>query len=130
MSVEADSTRDLVAGKSTFLALWGLPLAVIVLTAFTPTTSGFRTLAWATSFTVAGVACLVNAKRSGRVHCSLTGPYFLGLGAVTVLHSYAGLPLGSAGWWLIAAALAIGTPLLWVVPERRRGRYGKSGGCS
>jgi hypothetical protein len=111
MSVEANPARDLVAGKSTFLALWGLPLAVIVLTALTPTTPRFRTMAWATSSAVAGVACLVNAKRSGRVHCSLTGPYFLGLGAVTVLHSYAGLPLGSAGWWLIRSGDRDSPPL-------------------
>jgi hypothetical protein len=123
--------RDLVADKSTFLALWGLPLAVIIATAITPTDAGLRTMAWTASFTVAGVGCLVNARRSRRVHCFLTGPYFLGLGAATVTHLYAGLPLGATGWWLIAAALAIGTPLLWLIPEGRRGRYAEGvDGCA
>ena len=123
MSPEANPARDLLAGGSTFLMLWGLPLLVIMVTAALPMDSSNRAIAWAASFAVAGVACLLNARRSGRVHCFLTGPYFLGLGRATVAHAYMGLPLGGTGWWLIAAALAIGAPLLWTIPERRRGRY-------
>jgi hypothetical protein len=125
MSSEANPARDLVAGRSTFLVLWGLPLLVIIVTAALPLASDKRAVAWAASFSVAGVACLVNARRSGRIHCSLTGPYFVGLAIVTLVQAYAGLPLGVVGWWLIAAALAIGTPLMWIIPERRRGRYGE-----
>jgi hypothetical protein len=130
MSPEANPARDLVAGRSTFLVLWGLPLLVIAVTGAWPLDADKRAIAWAASFSVAGLACLANARRSGRVHCYLTGPYFLGLAGLTLLYTYAGVPFGATGWWLIATALVIGTPLMWIIPERRRGRYGeRADGC-
>lgn len=32
---------------------------------------------WIPALLVMGIACLVNAKRCGRLHCYLTGPVFL-----------------------------------------------------
>jgi hypothetical protein len=121
--------RDLASRAWPFAFLWGLPLAVLVMTGLAPVDAGLRTVAWTASLAMAGVACLVNARRSGRLHCQMTGPFFLTLSLATALHGLAGVPFGAAGWWSIAAMLAIGTVVLWVIPERRRGRYGERGAC-
>lgn len=129
MDGEVSPDRDLAARAWPFATLWGVPLFVIVVTALAPVDEGLRTIAWTLSFAVAGVACLVNARRSGRLHCQVTGPFFLALSVTSALNGLAGVPFGPAGWWLIAAALAVGTVVLWVIPERRQGRYGERRSC-
>jgi hypothetical protein len=54
---------------------WWVPTAVIVagLLASIP----LRTGIWIAALTWMGVACLLNARRSGRTHCRFTGPYYL-----------------------------------------------------
>ena len=75
-------TSDLVRGTRSFLVLWGMPLALVI--AGIIWTSA-RAWLWVPAGTIAGVACLANASRCGRLHCYLTGPLFLGGAVVTVL---------------------------------------------
>ena len=70
-----------------------------------------------------GVACIANAARCGRIHCYLTGPFFLAMAAVTVAHGTGMISLGSRGWLWIGAAVALGTLALWIAPERLFGRF-------
>ena len=70
-----------------------------------------------------GVACVANAARCGRTHCYLTGPFFLAIGG-----GHGGprdrRDLGGQPRWLwIGAAIAVGTVVLWIVPERLFGRF-------
>jgi hypothetical protein len=125
MPAEPRPERDLIAHNASFVILWGIPLLVIAVTAVAPVGVLVRAAAWATSFAVAGVACLLNARRSGRVHCQLTGPFFLALSLITAVYGVSGEPFGAAGWWAIAVILVVGTPLLWILSERQRGRYGE-----
>ena len=128
MRENARPDRDLFARSATAAALWGLPLTALVFTGVAPVGTTIRTLIWTLSLASAGIACLVNARRSGRLHCHLTGPLFLLLAAASLLHGTGVLPMGDSGWTLIAMALTLGT-LATVVPEWIWGRYGRGGCC-
>jgi hypothetical protein len=45
------------------------------------------------------------------------------MAAVAVGHGTGTIPLGSQGWLWIGAAIAVGTAVLWIVPERLFGRF-------
>jgi hypothetical protein len=67
-----------------------------------------------------GVACLINARRCGRVHCYFTGPFFLLVSVASLLR---GLGIISVEWaWIGGIALAGGI-LLSCVPEWIWGKY-------
>ena len=102
------ATRDLVRSRAAWL-LWLLPAALVVIGLFAVEA---RTALWVPAFGVMGIACLLNARRCGRLHCHITGPLFLLAAIATVLD-------GSA--W-IAIATAAGTALAFGL-ERIRGLY-------
>lgn len=108
----------------------GAPLLAVVVTGVAPVGTTARAVTWTAALLAAGFGCVVNARRSGRLHCHITGPFFLALAAASALHGMGMLSLGDSGWILIGAVLAIGTPLLIVAPEWIWGRYGRGqGGC-
>lgn len=69
---------------------------------------------------VMGVACLVNAARCHRLHCYLTGPYFvlLAVGAATAYGFDTGNAHHSREWLLLFLGIA---PVLIWLPERISG---------
>jgi hypothetical protein len=126
----ARSDLDLVSRKASAALLWGLPLLAIIVTGVAPVGNMARTVTWTAALMAAGIACVVNARRSGRLHCHTTGPFFLVLAAASALHGLGAVPLGDTGWLLIGTVLVIGAPLLIFVPEWIWGRYGRQhGGC-
>lgn len=100
--------------------LWGLPQLLFVVGFFV---SDWRTILWSISLTVLGIACLLNAARCGRLHCYLTGPFYL-LGALAVaVNARSLLSLGEYGWLWIGLTILIGGNLLIYLPERVWGQY-------
>lgn len=67
--------------------------------------------------------CFLNARRCGRTHCRLTGPFFLVMAAAVVAFAVGVLPLGSKGWVMLAAAIPLGFATLWWGSERAWGRF-------
>ncbi|MFQ5352317.1 MAG: hypothetical protein ACE5D3_04505 [Candidatus Binatia bacterium] len=112
----ACSQQDLVKGRSAAF-LWLGPWAAIVVASFFGTTA--QTMVWVPSFALMGVACLVNARGCGRLHCFLTGPLYLGGAASSLL---VGLELVSVASNWILLAMVLGTVLAYV-PEWIRGQY-------
>jgi len=82
-----------------------------------------RTAVWTASLVVLGTACLINAARCGRVHCYLTGPFFLVMSGVTLLYGIGVLPIGNHGWNLIGMTILVGTAILCCLPELVLGKY-------
>ena len=68
---------------------------------------------------LAGVACVVNAARCGRVHCYITGPLYLLAAVATLLAGMGFVPLRSS--WIGGAV--VGGTILAYVPEWVRGKY-------
>jgi hypothetical protein len=65
------------------LWIWGVPAILVIAGSFLGRL-GHLAL-WVPAFTVAGAACVVNARRCRRIHCHVTGPLFLLAAAVTAL---------------------------------------------
>ena len=97
--------------------LWGIPAAALMVGSIVAPIP--RMLLWTPTFVVAGVACLVNAARCGRVHCYLTGPLYLLAGVATLLAGMGFVPLRSS--WIGGAV--VGGTILAYVPEWVRGKY-------
>jgi hypothetical protein len=70
-----------------------------------------------------GAACMVNAFRCGRVHCYLTGPFFLLMALVTLLYGLGGTPQVRDGWNLIGLTILVGASILCCLPEMLWGKY-------
>jgi hypothetical protein len=109
--------RQDLTGERIAWVLWGLPAVALVLGAALGQVA--RTIIWTSAFLVAGVSCVANARRCGRLHCYFTGPLYLFAAGATVL---IGLGLMPGGWSWIAGVAIVGTVLAYV-PEWVRGRY-------
>lgn len=120
---KACAQRDLVKNPNTMPLLWGLPATVMLLSVCCASADRVIAIAWALSLLVMGTACLVNARGCGRMHCYFTGPFFLFMAGISLLHGLRLLPLGPDGWLYIGATLVTGATLLFFVPEWVWGRY-------
>jgi hypothetical protein len=87
--------------------------------------SGWRTVVWTVALGTMGVECIVNALRCGRVHCYLTGPFFLLMALIALSYGLGMLHLGVNGWNLLGLMTLIGTISLWCLPEMLLGKYRK-----
>ena len=129
MSEAARPDLDLFARPVSAVLLWGVPLVALVVTGIAPVGMTARTITWTIALASAGFACLVNARGSGRLHCHMTGPFYLLLALASSLHGTGALPLGSHGWTSIGLVLVVGS-VLTLVPERILGKYGRGrAGC-
>jgi len=107
---EACARNDLVERNVSWV-LWRMPLLAFVIGAFLA--PPMRSVLWVPAFVIAGISCVVNARRCGRFHCFLTGPLYLLAAIATV----AGAP---ASW--IALSVVGGTIAAYAV-EHGRGKY-------
>lgn len=115
--------RDILSTPLLDLIFFCLPAAAIGVTALHSFSNLLRTVVWTLALVVMGVACLVNASRCGRLHCYLTGPFFLLTAVITLLFGLGILHLGRNGWGLISAILVIGAVALSCLPEMFLGKY-------
>ncbi len=120
---ESTTTRpkDWAGNIRTLLAVWGLPLIVILAGAFTGTT--LRAVIWSLALAWMGGACLINARRCGRVHCRYTGPYYLALIVPVLLLGAGQISFGPYAWWILGVAILLGGKIIWWITETRWGRY-------
>ncbi len=113
------SSRDLTGQKAAWF-FWYLPIALIV-------TGGFwhqgLVWLWAPAFLIAGLGCVLNAAKCGRIHCYLTGPLYL-LAAVFVILSGLGIVRLHPGLFL---GVIVAVSCLAGCAEVPLGRYRKQG---
>ncbi len=100
------SEKDLLQSRWATWLLWIGPSVLIVSTSSTGNIT--HTIAWTFALTVGGVACLVNARRSGRLHCFYTGPLYLLAALASLLYALRILLLGQHGWhWILGTAVTV-----------------------
>jgi hypothetical protein len=107
--------HDLVRGW-TAVALWCVPTILILVGAFVDEA---RAALWIPSFAIMGVACLVNARGCGRLHCFVTGPLFLLAAVTTALDAYSVIRFD---WTWILVGAGVGTLFAYGL-EWFRGKY-------
>jgi len=125
--VDANTTtsksRDILSSRWRVFFLYWLPVIAIFVTGPLAISSGWRTAVWTVALATMGVACIVNALRCGRVHCYLTGPFFLLMALVALSYGLGILRLGENGWNLLGLITLIGAIALWCLPEMFLGKY-------
>ena len=104
-----------------FGLVWGLPIVALV------AGGAFQLEAyiWPLALTQMGLGCLLNAYRCGRLHCFITGPFFLAAAAASLLHGTDVVALGADGWSWIGRAVLFGGLGLTYLPEAIWGRYAR-----
>ena len=123
----APTQRDWLNDKFVSSLLWGLPPLVMVITAFIDLGSTLRAVAWVGSLLVMSGGCFANAARCGRLHCYFTGPFFLFMAAIVLLHGIEVVPFGTSGWRWIGVTTIVGAVSLTYIPEWVSGKYAKRG---
>ena len=118
-------SRDILSSWWRVFILYWLPAIAIVVAGAPAISSGWRTVVWTVALATMGVACIVNALRCGRVHCYLTGPFFLLMALIALSYGLGILHLGRSGWNLLGLIALIGTIALWFLPEMFLGKYRK-----
>ncbi len=108
-----------------FVVFW-LPAIAIVVAGSSRLSSGWLTVVWTAALGIMGTACVANALRCGRVHCYLTGPFFLLMALVTLLYGLGVVSLGGNGWNRIGLTILIGAIALCCLPELFFGKYRQS----
>jgi len=125
--VESNATtcksRDILSSRWRVFILYWLPAIAIVVAGASAISSGWRTVVWTVALATMGAACIVNAVRCGRVHCYLTGPFFLLMALVALSYGLGILHLGGNGWNLLGLTTLIGAIALWCLPEMFLGKY-------
>jgi hypothetical protein len=125
--VESNATtcksRDILSSRWRVFILYWLPAIAIVVVGVPAISSGWRTVVWTVALATMGVACVVNALRCGRVHCYLTGPFFLLMALIALSYGLGILHLGGNGWNLLGLMILIGAIALWCLPEMLLGKY-------
>lgn len=111
--------NDMAGSPWVFGLVWGLPIAGLVVGgAFQ-----LETYLWPLALTQMGLGCLLNAFRCGRLHCFVTGPFFLAAAAASLIHGADIISFGPDGWSWIGRAVLIGGLGLTFLPEAVWGRY-------
>lgn len=118
-------SRDILSGRLRVFLLYWLPAIAIVVAGVPVISSSWRTVVWTVALSTMGVACIVNALRCGRVHCYLTGPFFLLMALIALSYGLGMLHLGGKGWNLLGLMTLIGAIVLWCLPEMLLGKYRK-----
>ncbi|HXJ05702.1 MAG TPA: hypothetical protein VNH65_11415 [Candidatus Acidoferrum sp.] len=116
-------SRDILSSRWRVFILYWLPAIAIVVAGVPAISSGWRTVVWTVALATMGVACIVNALRCGRVHCYLTGPFFLLMALIALSYDLGILHLGGNGWNLLGLMTLIGAIALWCLPEMLLGKY-------
>lgn len=116
-------SRDILSSRRRVFLLYWLPAIAIVVAGTPAISNGWRTAVWTVALATMGVACMVNALRCGRVHCYLTGPFFLLMALVALSYGLGILRLGGNGWNLLGLITLTGAIALWCLPEMFVGKY-------
>ena len=127
--MESDTTtsksRDILSSPWRAFVVFWLPAIAIVVAGSSRFSTSWRTIVWTVALGIMGAACVANALRCRRVHCYITGPFFLVMALVTLLYGLGVAPLGRNGWNLIGLTILIGAIVLCCLPEIFLGRYRK-----
>src|SRR5215467_12706452 len=109
-------SRDILSSRRRVFVLYWFPAIAIVVAGAPVISNGWRAVVWTIAFLTMSGACIANALRCGRVHCYITGPFFLLMALAALSYGIGILHLGRSGWNLLGLIALIGTFALWYLP--------------
>jgi hypothetical protein len=112
---------DWSGGWRTFGMVWGIPGGAMAAAALLDTRD--RAIVWTIMLLWMAGACFANARRCGRTHCHITGPFFLLMAGLVAGYGFGLLPLGTYGWGILGGTTLVGFLMLWWVSERALGTF-------
>jgi len=113
--------QDWVSNWRSYMVAWGIPTAIFILGIFIA--PPMKIFIWTTALLWKGTACLANAARCGRTHCYFTGPIYILLAVLVVLHGFEIFWLGPNGWVWLGVAVLGGMFGIWFVTEKIWGKF-------
>ncbi|WP_211596703.1 hypothetical protein [Phreatobacter stygius] len=116
-------TKDWASDWRTLAGLWGIPGAAMLAAGWLEPLP--RAVIWTVMLIWMGAACVINARRCGRTHCRLTGPFFVVMAACVVGYAAGLLPLGPHGWAILGGTILLGNAALWWGSERAWGMFSR-----
>jgi hypothetical protein len=119
-------SRDILSRPLLAFVLFWIPAIAIAVTGRSEFGAGWRTIVWTAALSIMGITCIANAVRCGRIHCHVSGLFFLVMAIVTALYGLGVLPLGTHGWNLIGLTIGVGGIALCCLPELFLGKYRKA----
>ena len=119
--LESCQSRDWVSDSHAFAVAWGVPGIIFMIGIFQDPFT--RTMMWSGALLWQGIACVANATRCGRTHCYFTGPFFLIMALMTMLHGSHILGFGTNGWVWLGLVIIAGSGALWFFTERVWGKF-------
>jgi len=120
--------RDLSARTGSFLTIWLAPILLAgLVSVFAPNPEWAAPIAWTVAFSWMGGACLLNARRCGRLHCYFSGPILL-VGALAALALSAGVVDFGVRGLSITVAVTLALACLTYGLEYVWGRYRRQAG--
>jgi hypothetical protein len=93
------------AGGTRGCLIWGIPAAILLITP--EIGESYLFVVWPVLLTFMGAACLLNARRCGRIHCFVTGPFFQSATATIFVQKIKIVPQCSififsrCSWWAL-----------------------------
>ncbi len=121
MNTIAKPAFDWVENSRSHLVAWWIPKGAVIVALFAPVP--VRAAVWTIALIWMGTACLLNAKRCGRMHCRYTGPFYLAM-ILPVLVLASGLVAANFyGWLALALIIVCGGWTIWWATERAWGKF-------
>ncbi len=114
---ETGKPMDFTTGPLSSFLFWKFPTVLMVGVAIFDVGPRIQALVWVPCLAVFAFGCIANAARCRRVHCFFTGPFFLVMSVVSLLHGFGFVSLGDSGWsWVELITIAGGLALVYL-PE-------------
>ncbi len=114
---------DWVARRRSWFLFWGAPSIAIAVSVVVTSDQMTLGIIWSAALLLMSGACLMNARRCGRLHCYLTGPFFLVMALLSMAEGLGIISLGPHAWPRLGAILVAGGAFLHFVPEKLWGKY-------
>lgn len=114
--------KDLSGRAGDFLAIWGVPVVIATALSLPSVPNWLSAIAWTTAFTWMGGACLLNARRCGRLHCYFSGPILLFGAVLAAATGFGAVEFGAQGMTAVIAATLVLAALTYLL-EHVWGRY-------
>jgi len=113
--------KDIFTGTSYYFLTFVLVGVFIIADVLTQ--DNVSNILWTAFFFIIGSLCIWNYKSCGRIHCQITGPGFLGVGAIALLNILGVINISWSIIWIIFwVILIVGYGIEFIL-------RGKTGSC-